>query len=249
MADLIGSIVLFSVFDVIINFLHIFFSFIDFFIKVPLCGSEPLYVPDFIQKIIVNIRSSFCSATRPLLLIIIIFYIIFYIIYLIIITIIPETGFATFFIPLRELLLQIPPLPQLERYGVFRLLDGIINAFGLPTSFERWTGINIALFKFSRDNIKTILKIIFKDTEFTFLEDNNENKEDNKIKEESKIDENTKRVYNNIDEDVNICYRNNKKPVTFDMNEYDRLVNNYQNTQEYIKCKANSIGKYIRTNN
>ena len=47
--------------------------------------------------------------------------------------IIPDTGIATFFIPLKELLLSIPPLPELEQAGIFRLFSAIGRALKLNT--------------------------------------------------------------------------------------------------------------------
>ena len=58
-------------------------------------------------------------------LLIIIFDLIMYIFYIIITTIIPETGFPTLFIPLRELLMKIPPLKKFEERGIFRLFSSI----------------------------------------------------------------------------------------------------------------------------
>jgi len=234
--------ILFSVFSIIINFLHFFILIFDNFIKIPIASEHALYVPDIIRKIIDTIRNIFCSSTRPILLLFIIFYIIFYIIYKAIKKLVPDTSIITFFIPIKEILLSIPPLPILERYGIFKLIDCIIKSIGMTSSLEGFIEFNLCFFKFSRDNIRRILKMIFKDIDLsrTILDERFENKGD------ENIDENTRKIHKNIEEEVNICYKNNRRAYKMGMKEMERLKIEMENNQEYIKCKANSIGKYIR---
>jgi hypothetical protein len=245
--DFINITIIISIVLIILNF--VFFSVIifDTLIRIPFISSEPIYVPPAFRKNIDSDIRTTLNYGNPILILFIIFYIIFYIIYLIILNIIPDTGFPTFFIPLKELLLKIPPLPSLIEYGVFKLFDSILDALKLSTSFKRFIKINLSFMNFSRDNIKNILKMILKDTdiEFDFGDDEEEKEKSNKEKP-SKINKEENPIYRQIDKDVNICYLNNKKMIDAGMSEVDKKYTEYANYKELIKCKANSIGKYIR---
>lgn len=235
--------VLFSVVLVIINFVYISVSLFDFFIRIPFISETPIYVPPFFRNIIDTIENKITTNGTPILIFFIILYIIFYIIYLIIITIVPDTGIQTFFIPLKELLLQIPPLPDLEKFGVFRLIECVVKSFGIKPALQGFIKFNLCFIDFSRDNIRTILKMIFPDMEF-----DNDNNQSNDLKKEEKINDtkDTNIVHKQIEEEVNICYKNNRKPINIGMTEFEKTKTEYYNNQAYIKCKANSIGKYIR---
>lgn len=62
-----------------------------------------------IEFILVILTFTFVGYFLLPYLLVVIFDFIMYIFYIIITTIIPETGFPTLFIPLRELLMEIPP--------------------------------------------------------------------------------------------------------------------------------------------
>jgi len=66
-----------------------------------------------------TMSETFPSYTLILYYLVTIFFLFMYLIYLFIIFVIPETGFPTLFIPVRELLLSIPPLPALINKGIF----------------------------------------------------------------------------------------------------------------------------------
>jgi hypothetical protein len=234
---------LFSIIMIILNFAYISVGIFDFFIRIPFISQEPIYVPPFIREQLDNVKSNILYYGNPVLILFIIFYIIFYIIYLIIITIIPDTGIQTLFIPLKELLLQIPPLPELQQFGIFKLFECIIDSFGLLHTFKGFIKINLCFMKFSKDNIKTILNMIFKDTDFKLFDNNNDNNND-KINNKKTNNENI--IHKQINQDVNICYKNNRIPLRIGMTEVQKQKIEFENNQIYIKCKANSIGKYIR---
>lgn len=237
--DFLNITIIISIVLIILNFVFISVIIFDTFIRIPFISSEPIFVPLAFRKSIDGCIRTTLNYGNPILILFIIFYIIFYIIYIIIITIIPDTGFPTFFIPLKELLLKIPPLPSLIEYGIFKLFDSILDALKLSTSFKRFVKINLAFMNFSRDNIKNILKMILKDTDIEInLGDDKENF--------SNINKEENPIYKQIDKDVNICYLNNKKMIDAGMSEVDKKYTEYANYKELIKCKANSIGKYIR---
>lgn len=239
--NIIYFTILFSTVIIIINFSVISVGLFDFFIRIPFISQQPFLVPPYVRSTIDNIKLNILKFANPILLVLIIFYIIFYIIYLIIITIIPDTGIQTFFIPLKELLLSIPPLPDLQNFGIFRLFECIVKAFGLSSRLDAFIKLNLCFLNFSRDNIKTILNMIFKDTDFK-LEDDKQDTSNNK-----KIEKKEESIVNKqIKEDVNICYKKNRIPYKMGMTEIEKQKIDYSNNQTYIKCKANSIGKYIR---
>ena len=232
----------FSIIMIIINFTFTSVSIFDVSIRIPFISTDTIYVPQGFRNSIDNIQTKMMSYGNPILIFFIILYIIFYLIYLAIKTLVPDTGIATFFIPLKEILLAIPPLPTLERYGIFRLIECVIKSFGIKPALEGFIKFNLCFIDFSRDNIRTIIKTIFPDLEFDLesgkpLESKETIKPDNEEKN---------KVYKHIDEEVNICYKNNRKLMKIGMTETQKAKIEFDNNQTYIKCKANSIGKYIR---
>jgi hypothetical protein len=233
---------LFSIVMIIINYSQIFVGLFDFFIRIPFISEQPILVQPSVRQQLDNLKSNLTYFGNPIMILFIIFYIIFYIIYIIIKTIVPDTGIQTFFIPLKELLLKIPPLPSLEKFGIFRLIECIIDAFGITPALKGFIKFNLCFIDFSRDNIRTILKMFFLDTEINLGDDNN--KSDNKKEKEKEKKETI--VHKQINEDVNICYKNNRIPYKIGMSEAEKQKLDFSNNQIFIKCKSNSIGKYIR---
>ena len=186
-----------------------------------------------------------CTILTPIFIFILLFYIIFYFIYLFIITVIPETGFATFFIPLRELLLQIPPLPQLQDYGIFRLIGKLFEIFKINGMFRKFIKTNNAFFEFSKDNIKKISVFLFPSFKNNIEEFMN-NLHPDTFKNDT--DNKKKALYKKIENDTNICIANNTIPVVPDMNVVDRVSAIYKNNLATVKCHSNSIGSYVKTN-
>lgn len=238
----IEFVVFLSVLIVIINITGISFVVFNLFIKIPIVGEKPIFVSKQVHNTIFDTYQKLCIFTRPFFLIIFIFYLIFYGIYLFIINIIPETGIQTLFIPIRELLLKIPPLPELDKYGVFKLLDGIFNALGLSTIFKKLFGIQKSFYIFSRENIQKIINTLIPNYNLPENEpiEKKENKNEPNVNDE---------VYKMINNETNICIKNNTKPIEFGMSEIEKMKINMENNNEMIKCRASSIGKYIRTNN
>jgi len=237
--DIIYFANLFSIIMIIINFAYTSVNIFDFTIRIPFISEETIYVPQGFRNALDNIQNKMMSYGNPIVFFFIIFYLIFYFIYIAIKTLVPDTGFQTFFIPLKELLLQIPPLPTLEKYGIFRLIECIFKSFGISPALEGFIKFNLCFIDFSRDNIRTILKMIFQDIEFD-IEKSSDDKKSNKVEKKGNI------IHRQIEEEVNICYKNNRKPMKIGMTEVDRARIEFDNNQAYIKCKANSIGKYIR---
>jgi hypothetical protein len=81
-------------------------------------------------------NNTFLSLGKMPFFLITILFLILYIIYLIIMFIIPPTGIATLFIPIREMLMSIPPLQELKDKGVFDLY----NSTGGTVSITGFTG-------------------------------------------------------------------------------------------------------------
>jgi len=243
--DFIYLTVILSVILIIIDFLYAIVFLFDLFIRKPVISEKPIYVHSSVNNLVLSIMKFVCVRGCPILLFIVIFYTIFYIIYLIIITIIPDTGIQTLFIPLKDLLLKIPPLPALQEFGVFKLFDCLIDAFGMTTNTKRLIKSNLCFLNFSRDNIKAILKMLIPDYEINigYLKDDEPNDKPSS-KKQSKKEDNI--VYKQIDNEVKICYKNNRIPYKIGMSDVERQRIEYLNNQEYIKCRANSIGKYIR---
>ena len=65
-------------------------------------------------------------------------------------------------------------------------------------------------------------------------------------KKTSNKSENNNIIHKQIEQEANICYKNNRKPMKIGMTEVEKARIEYENYLGYIKCNANSIGKYIR---
>lgn len=162
-----------------------------------------------------------------------ILFIIMYIIYLVIIIIIPATGFATLFIPIRELLLAIPPLPQLSDRGVFRFFEKFINFFIPNGSFnDKFKDFFTSYFDDMKYSVIEMIRVFNPDIDIIIEEMNNNNKK-------SEID--------NINNDVEVCINSNTEFTTPNTNYFTMLINDFKNTKYYIKCNLKNINSYVST--
>jgi hypothetical protein len=171
-------------------------------------------------------------------LLIVVFDLIMYIFYIIITTIIPETGFPTLFIPVRELLLMIPPLMTFEKRGIFRLITNIIEFF---ISFDSFKNRLIKLFKdyylFSKNNTYELIKLFNPKINIENFTNVIENMNNN----------NKKMELNNIKNDIDVCIGANSDITTPDMNYINILKNNIGDMKNSFKCNLNTIPAYIST--
>jgi hypothetical protein len=238
--DIVYYTILFSIIMIILNFVFLAVLIFDILIRIPFISKKSFLVLPTFRKSIDGTIQKILNYGNPILILFIVFYILFYICYLIIKTVVPDTGIQTFFIPIKELLLKIPPLPSLEKYGIFRLFECIGESFKISSSLQGFIKLNLCFADFSKENIKTILKLLIGDTEF-IPEDEDEIKPAKK-----KEGEVTNKIHREIEIDVNNCYKNKRIPISYGMNETQRRKIDFQNQEIYIKCKSNSIGKYIR---
>jgi hypothetical protein len=175
----------------------------------------------------------FPNWTIFLYLLINIFFIIMYVIYLIIIYIIPETGIATLFIPVRELLLAIPPLPSLIDKGVFPFFTSIIKLFGVNDLIQtRLQNFSIEYFHFSKGTLIALIELfnphLDMDKVIEKMQNNNKEAEINFLKK-----------------DVDICIKSNANITTPDMGFVGGIKNSINDINNTIKCNLKSIGPYI----
>lgn len=166
-----------------------------------------------------------------------IFFIIMYGIYLFIIYIIPDTGFPTLFIPIKELLLKIPPLPQLEDAGIFRFFTAIVSMFYYPTFQEKVSNMLYEYFLFSKNGTIEIIKIFNPSIDTDQIEITLENLK-NYNKEEK---------YKKIEKDVDICISNNSELTPPNATFIEDIKTNVSNIKTAVSCNMKSIGSYIST--
>lgn len=184
-------------------------------------------ITNIILFIIYFIGIVFTTNTSFIYFLFLILYLIMYVFYLIIIHIIPETGFATLFIPIRELLLKIPPLPILIDKGVFKTFDNFFSYFGGSINFKNFFN-NYA--EFAKNNIIEYIRLFNPDIDSIIEELQNKN--------------------NNTDDDigdVNICVNSQAPLSTPDMNFADLFMNEIKNAKNNVRCNLNSIKAYIKT--
>ena len=252
--DFIDLLIFIAILIVVCHAINYVLSFY-FGVYEPITSNQDgTFMPRFLKNLLIGLKDMLAAMSIPVLIIILKLFTLMYIIYLVIIYIIPPTGFATLFIPIREILLQIYPLPPLINRGVFRLYDRILEIFSLKESvlklIIKFMG---ALFEFSRENIKEVLIFLFpslekeinnyaqkKEEEFY---NNNENKE-LKLK-----DLTGNEIYRKIQLDKEMCIAQNTKMITPDMNASEKMQTNIKNNFEKVNCESKSISNYIRSNN
>ena len=188
-------------------------------------------------KIVTTISSVFPSLTLPVYYLITIFFLIMFFIYLFIIIIIPETGFATLFIPVRELLLAIPPLPALINKGIFKFYSSIFSVFGLSGNDSSLSTFSKEYYYFSKDGTNELFKLFNPHLDMDKINDVIEDMNNNNKKSEIKI----------LNKDVEVCVNVKSKITTPDMDYSGILKNNIDDVKNSINCNLKSIAPYIQT--
>jgi hypothetical protein len=170
--------------------------------------------------------------------IITILFLILYIVYLIIITIIPPTGFATLFIPIREMLMSIPPMQALKDRGIFDLYGSAFKMFGFSND-----SISTRLFNFSNDYM-----LFSKDNIIEMIGVFNPEINKDAINNLIETMANKEKTDDNIKKDVEVCINNNSSITTPDMGMTDELKSTINNVKNNITCNMKSIKPYILEN-
>ena len=261
--DIIEFIVFLTVLIVVINIIKVFYFdiYVDL-IKVNMFGTKAFFFPNKLVSFVRGSITVFSNVTIKFALIFIVFYIIFYLIYIIIVHILIPA--LIIFQPLFELILKIPPFPQLIKYGVFTLFDRLISAFAIKPILLYWLETYLALFLFSYDNIAVIFNYIFPglgDKIVEAIKYEKENKNKSKDNENDENDERKKREQENlekaekeekeglkkrIEQETNICYAMNMVKITPNMSEYEKNMAEFTNNQMKIKCISESSTKYLK---
>jgi hypothetical protein len=235
--DLIDILVLFVVFFNICIFiwlvdLLIFSPFAYLFLDESNFG----FLGDATYYTITTMSETFPSFTLIFYYLITIFFLIMYFIYLFIIFVIPETGFPTLFIPVRELLLSIPPLPALIDKGIFNFyksLFGVLGIYGDPSiaNFSR------EYFYFSKDGTYEIMQLFNPHLDMDKIDYVIENMNNNNKESEIK----------HLNQDVSICVKESSEFTTPNSSYTDILKNNMGDIKNNVKCNLKSITPYIQT--
>lgn len=254
--NLIGSLILITIAIILYEIFVVLLSMFYFFVVVPIGGQNGIILDKNPSLGFKGILDMIAAYLIPILIFILLFYTFMYIFYLFIIYVIPPTGPATLFIPIKEMALQIYPLPQLIEYGVFRLYDRILGLFGFKGSIISFviTFGNI-LFDFSRENIKRVLIFLFPGLEKEINEyDATIEKKDNSNQPQemsiNKKEEDIRRqiAYKQINDAKDICIAQNTIIITPEMSAKEKIEANMKNNQEKINCESKSIGNYLKVN-
>ncbi len=265
--NLIQFLVYFEVSYIYILLLYILASIV-YFVMTTMFGFEHdiFFFIDgrFLKAITTNGIEGFLKYTASAFIGILVIFIILYIIYLIIIYFIPE---YILFFPIRSILLAIYPLPDLIKFNIFSLFDGIVNTFSSVDSFaHRFDIIGNSVGNFIVNNSKTYIEDRFPNiktdnifidkttkTDFenvnTFLDDDSLTEEEkNKIIEDqqSSYVQNARKMIMN---EKKACINKDIKLITPDMSETDKLNAYTHNFNVNVKCTSKSIESYFRVNN
>jgi len=199
-------------------------------------GDRPGIVIEIFRHIYVFLTSTVPDWTKIIFFLVTIFFLIMYVIYKIIMIVVPDTGFITLFIPLKELLLAIPPLPKLRNKGVFNVFDRTFQIIG-NSHIERFKNYYFNYLSFFKDNFYDVIKLFnpkLNMDKFDILIENmnNYNKESEK---------------RNINNDINICINNNSTLTTPNMSFIDLTKNTINDIKANVKCNLNALPTYIST--
>ena len=171
-------------------------------------------------------------------ILVVVFDLIMYIFYIIITTIIPETGLITFFIPVRELLMKIPPLLKFEERGIFRLFTDILVFFGMSDRLaEALEYLFNAYYKFSKKGSYELIKLFNPHINIDKFQNIVENMNNN----------NKTTELNNINNDIDVCIGSTSKLTTPNMNYVNILKNNIDDMKNEFKCNLKALPAYIST--
>jgi hypothetical protein len=202
-------------------------------------GDKESYFKKYVYGPFMFVVNNFPNCTAIFFVLAIIFFLIMYLIYLFITIVIPETGILTIFIPVRELLLQIYPLPDLQKFGVFRFIEAIIRLFTSNENFnDRMRHFFYEYFLFSKNGTIELIKI--------FNPSIDESQLDNAIVEAMK-NYNKDEKYKKIAKDVNVCVSNNSDLTPPDATFIDGIKSEVNNIKTNIDCNLKSVGSYIST--
>jgi len=190
---------------------------------------------------------------------ILVIFIILYILYLIIIYCIPE---YILFIPIRKILLDIYPFPDLIKYSIFSLFDGIVNTFiSSGTLLDRLGISGTAIGSFIENNSKIFIEEKFPKLKNKKLFKNKKNKKDHFDNEDELTDEEKEVIDNNNNSDYvknakaiimaekESCINKNIKLITPDMSEIDKSQVYLDNFNVNVKCTSKSLESFFRINN
>lgn len=176
---------------------------------------------------------------------IILFLVIMYFIWLFIKKVIPN-----FPIPLKMILLKIPPFPQLEKAGLFTFIGNILKAaFGGGRFAKRLKLVGITFRDFVARNtyrilaalgIKITMPITIGDTTITPAKP--EKKRKSKKKKKFDLDAAQK-----MDDELVQCLEENLATITPDMSPNEKKVVLAKNVIARTVCKARSIQSWSRT--
>jgi hypothetical protein len=178
-------------------------------------------------------NNTFLSLGKMPFFLITILFLILYIIYLIIMFIIPPTGIATLFIPIREMLMSIPPLQELKDKGVFDLYNSTFEFLGFTKTLKSYS---YDYFKFSKQNLIEMLRIF------------NPSLDTNAVEELFESMANKNKPNENIQNDVDVCISNESTYITPDMNFADEIKTGIANVKSAISCNAKSIKPHVLEN-
>lgn len=254
-STVIEYIVLTTVAIVLIHFYkYLYLDIYINFIQIPLIGSEAIIFNASMSSLYRSFFSILTVITTLPLIYIIFFYLLFYGIYLLIKWILNQ-GALFFIHPIVSPLLDAPPFKQLIKFGVFRLIEGIFNVFGISYLFNKIIHLYGVVYIFSYENIRYIFNLIapnlgdevikyidkYKGKDAAYVK--NQIEEENKKQEE---EENKPR--HKIDSAVNVQISNNIKPITPDMDSITANNTYLNNNKMIINTYSKKIGDYIKLN-
>jgi hypothetical protein len=237
---------------VVIILIHLYkYLYLDIYInliQVPLIGTESILFPQPLSSGYRAFFSTLTSITTTPFIYILIFYLLFYAIYLLIIWILNQ-GWLFFIHPLISPLLDASPFKELIKFGIFKLIQGIFDTFGISPLLKAIYHLYFTVYVFSNDNIRYIFNLIapnLGDKLVAYME-KHKGKTAKQVTEEiekEEIEEN--KAKSQIELGVKAIISGKLRPITPDLDASKRNEIFMANNNEMINAYSRKIGDYIK---
>lgn len=150
--------IIFLIVVIMISYFLIFAIYM-LYIFLYIFGLLPNILPFIVVDMIKRMAFMYIQIFLPIYMFLLVFLILIYIIYCIIRVLIPKTFLK---IPIRKMILKLPPFPDLINSGIFDLFDSIIKIFGGKETLLKKLGItSSSITKFAIKATSYIFKGIF----------------------------------------------------------------------------------------
>lgn len=183
-------------------------------------------------------------------------YILMFVLIMYVIWYITKKFIPNFPLPFKKIILSIPPLPQLDKSGIFRLINRIHMAVlgrGKISKRLKMVGVGIGEFIATGSvrllQVLGISKLAHKSTYMSQPYEMMKGKEDLRRKNEARRKQKPFESAEDrtMDDEYQQCLEENTLQITEDMNKNERQIVSGRNSMTQVMCKVRKLQSYART--